>query len=195
MISWSKVGKFYGAQVLLMHSLTYNTKKLIESSIDLPNHTFYVDNIYAYKPLPHMNKIYYIDLNLYHYFIGREDQSVNLKVFTKRYDQQIRVMKEMITAYTFNDIKNMSKGLSRYMLHDLAAIMMTTILFTVAEDDDDRRVALKELWLFIKNYDYDMYKFLRWQSMPMIVNSLPWRLRGKVMVTGYKYLRRRLKLG
>lgn len=194
-IDWSKVGRFYGAQVLLMHSLTYKTDKLKGSKIDLPNYTFYVDNIYAYKPLPNMKKLYYLDVNLYHYFIGRENQSVNIKVFTKRYDQQIRVMKEMVTAYTYQEIKVMEKGLSRYMLHTLGAIMMITILFTVAEDSDERRDALKEIWTFIKDYDEELYSFLRWRSMPTIVSSLPWRLRGKIMVTGYKYLRKRLKLG
>jgi len=193
--TWSKVKRFYGAQVLLMHSLTYNTEKLKKCNLELPEHTFYVDNIYAYKPLPQMNKIYYIDINLYHYCIGREDQSVNIKVFTNRYDQQIRVMKEMIKAYSYQEIKLMEKGLSNYMLHCLSAIMMITILFTVVKDDDERREDLKEMWLYIKNHDYKMYRFLRWQSMAMTVSCLPWRLRGYVMVTGYKYLRRRLKLG
>lgn len=194
--TWSHVKRFYGAQVLLMHSLTYNTEKLRQSNIDLPNHTFYVDNIYAYKPLPHMDKLYYIDINLYNYFIGRDDQSVNINVFTKRYDQQIRVMKEMVTAYSYDEIKQMKKGLSNYMLHCLSAIMMITILFTVAGiDNDERRDALKEMWLFIKNFDYKLYRFLRWKSKPMMVSCLPWRLRGRVMVTGYKFLRSRLKLG
>ncbi|MDD3958204.1 MAG: glycosyltransferase, partial [Candidatus Izemoplasmatales bacterium] len=128
---WSQVGNFYGAQVLLMHSLTYRTEKLKNSGIHLPLHTFYVDNIYSYKPLPHMQKIFYLDVNLYHYYIGREDQSVNIRVFTNRYDQQIRVMKEMIQAYRYEDIMKMEKGLRRYMLHCLSAIMMITIFFTV----------------------------------------------------------------
>jgi len=192
---WSQVGRFYGAQVLLMHSLTYNTKKLKESGIQLPHHTFYVDNIYAYQPLPKMQSIYYIDTNLYHYFIGREDQSVNIRVFTNRYDQQIRVMKEMIGAYSYEDIMKMEKGLKKYMLHCLSAIMMITIFFTVAKDGEDRREALNGLWNHLKIKDYPMYRFLRWRAMPIVVNCLPWRLRGIVMTAGYKVLRRRIKLG
>lgn len=193
--SWSKVKRFYGAQVLLMHSLTYNTAKLRASGIKLPNHTFYVDNIYAYTPLPLMETLYYIDTNLYHYFIGREDQSVNIKVFTKRYDQQIRVMKEMISAYSYDSIMRMKKGLRRYMLHCLSAIMMITILFTVAKDEEKRKEDLHELWVFLKNHDLKLYRFLRWRAMPVMVNILPWRLRGKIMVSGYKIIRNRLKLG
>ena len=49
-------------------------------SIKPPEHTFYVDNLVAYQPLPFVKKILYLNLDLYHYFIGREDQSVNEKV-------------------------------------------------------------------------------------------------------------------
>jgi glycosyltransferase involved in cell wall biosynthesis len=192
---WSQVGNFYGAQVLLMHSLTYRTEKLKHSGIHLPLHTFYVDNIYSYKPLPHMQKIFYLDVNLYHYYIGREDQSVNIRVFTNRYDQQIRVMKEMIQAYRYEDIMRMEKGLRKYMLHCLSAIMMITIFFTVTKDEDERRIALSDLWAFIKDRDRSLYRFLRWRAMPTIVNYLPWRLRGMIMTAGYKVLQRRIKLG
>ena len=192
---WSQVGNFYGAQVLLMHSLTYRTEKLKNSGIHLPLHTFYVDNIYSYKPLPHMQKIFYLDVNLYHYYIGREDQSVNIRVFTNRYDQQIRVMKEMIQAYRYEDIMRMEKGLRKYMLHCLSAIMMITIFFTVTKDEDERRIALSDLWAFIKDRDRSLYRFLRWRAMPTIVNYLPWRLRGMIMTAGYKVLQRRIKLG
>jgi DMSO/TMAO reductase YedYZ molybdopterin-dependent catalytic subunit len=178
-----------------MHSLTYKTDKLRESGIRLPHHTFYVDNIYAYTPLPKMHNIFYIDINLYHYYIGREDQSVNIGVFTNRYEQQIRVMKEMINAYSYSEIMQMERGLRKYMLHCLSAIMMITIFFTVAKDGFERREALTELWTHLKNKDYKLYRFLRWRSMPVVVNCLPWRLRGTVMTTGYKILRRRIKLG
>ena len=35
-----------------MHSVIYRTKLLVECGLELPKHTFYVDNIYVYKPLP-----------------------------------------------------------------------------------------------------------------------------------------------
>jgi hypothetical protein len=142
-----------------------------------------------------MQKIFYLDVNLYHYYIGREDQSVNIRVFTNRYDQQIRVMKEMIQAYRYEDIMRMEKGLRKYMLHCLSAIMMITIFFTVTKDEDERRIALSDLWAFIKDRDRSLYRFLRWRAMPTIVNYLPWRLRGLIMTAGYKVLQRRIKLG
>ena len=59
-------------QNLLMHSLCYRTDVLRESNLPMPPHTFYVDNIYAYVPLPRCKTMYYADIDLYRYFIGRE---------------------------------------------------------------------------------------------------------------------------
>ena len=40
--------------------------------------------------------MYYMDLDLYRYFIGRADQSVNESIMVKRVDQQLRVTRHMI---------------------------------------------------------------------------------------------------
>ena len=64
--------KFGKSQYLLMHSVIYRTKVLRESGMVLPKHTFYVDNIYVFQPLPYVKNIYYLDVVLYKYFIGRE---------------------------------------------------------------------------------------------------------------------------
>ena len=44
----------------------------------------YVDNIFVYQPLPHVKHIYYLDVNFYRYYIGRQDQSVNEEVMIGR---------------------------------------------------------------------------------------------------------------
>ena len=76
-----------------MHSVIYRTKILRECGMELPKHTFYVDNIYVFQPLPYVKNIYYLDVCLYKYFIGRDDQSVHESVMIKRLDQQYRVNK------------------------------------------------------------------------------------------------------
>ena len=43
--------------------------------------------------------MYYLDVNFYRYFIGRDDQSVNETVMIGRIDQQIRVTKLMLGYY------------------------------------------------------------------------------------------------
>ena len=39
-------------QNLLMHSVLYRTEVLRQCGMVLPKHTFYVDNIFVYQPLP-----------------------------------------------------------------------------------------------------------------------------------------------
>ena len=194
--TWSEAGRFFGAQVLLMHSLMYKTELLRESGLVLPEHTFYVDNLFAYQPLPLMKKIYYLDVDLYHYFIGRDDQSVNIKNFTRRYDQQIRVMDRMAKAYSYEQIMAMEPALARYMLHCLGAIMVNTMMFCCAGGSDAERIAAHDaLWEDIHQRDPRMYQYLTRKSMPALTKWMPWKLRGRVMLLGYKLLCKVVKLG
>lgn len=191
---WDKVKPFRASAALLMHSLLYRTDLLRKSGTVLPEKTFYVDNIYAYKPLPYMQNVYYMDIDLYRYFIGRDDQSVNAKNIVKRYEQQIRVMKLMVAAYSYDELAALPRGLFRYMKHDIAIIMTLTVMFTTGGTDEreKRKAALKELWSCIKSADPKMYRYLRFRAYPAIVNWMPFRLQGKTTVMGYKFFRKKL---
>ena len=81
---WSEIGHFPPNKNILMHSVIYRTEVLRKSGMVLPKHTFYVDNIFVYQPLPEVETIYYLNLDLYRYFIGRDDQSVNESVMMGR---------------------------------------------------------------------------------------------------------------
>ena len=85
--------------------------------LELPKHTFYVDNIFVYQPLPAVKSIYYMDVDLYRYFIGRADQSVNEKVMVTRVDQQVRVTKLMIDSHNLKQLYQTQRKLARYRLH------------------------------------------------------------------------------
>ena len=119
---WNDVKFFMTGQYILMHSVIYRTGLLIQCGLELPKHTFYVDNIFVYQPLPHVKHIYYLDVNFYRYYIGRQDQSVNEEVMIGRIDQQIRVTKLMLGYY--DAMKISSRKLRHYMIQYLE-IMMT----------------------------------------------------------------------
>ena len=115
MFTWSDVRHMRKGQYLLMHSVIYRTKLLRDCGLKLPAHTFYVDNLYVYVPLPHVKTMYYLDVDFYRYFIGRDDQSVNEEVMIRRIDQQIKVNKMMIDAYDLWKIPN--KKQRKYMFN------------------------------------------------------------------------------
>ena len=77
-ISWedSRI-RFNKFQYVLMHSVIYRTQLLKDCGLQLPKHTFYVDNLYIFEPMIRVKKLMYLNADLYHYYIGREGQSVN----------------------------------------------------------------------------------------------------------------------
>lgn len=195
-INWENIkNKFKYSNTLLMHALVYKTTVLKSCGLKLPHHTFYVDNIVAYQPLPQIKTIYYIDKVLYHYFIGREDQSIQMHNIVKRYQQQIRVFKEIMSFYTLEEINRMNKGLRGYMRHALTDMMLITQMFTTGENTKERKDDLKKLWQDVKLYDKKMYNFLKYRSYNVIVSFLPFRIKGFVMRKGYLYLAKKIKLG
>ena len=121
LFTWMHVGHFRPDQNLLMHSVMYRTEVLRKCGMVLPKHTFYVDNIFVYQPLPFVKTMYYMDLDLYRYFIGRADQSVNESVMVKRVDQQLRVTRHMIDCQDLDALKGQKKLRGLYAalpLHD-----------------------------------------------------------------------------
>lgn len=196
LFKWHELSKkFKYSKTLLMHALIYKTKVLRDAGLVLPEHTFYVDNIVAYQPLPFVNTIYYMKLPLYRYFIGRSDQSITLKNITGRYKQQIKVFEILSSTYSYAEIKRMPKGLQTYMKHFLASIMTITIMFTIGGKEPERKRDLKALWRKIKADDKALYQFLRYRSNNTFVNFLPYRLKRFVIIKGYLYLANKVKLG
>lgn len=59
MCNWNTIGHFHPSQYLIMHALMFQTKVLRQSGIKLPEHTFYVDNLFSYQPLPYAKNLYY----------------------------------------------------------------------------------------------------------------------------------------
>lgn len=155
---WDEVGHFKKDAYLLMHSVIYNTKFLKSTNISLPEKTFYVDNIFVYFPLPHIKTMYYLNVDFYRYFIGREDQSVNESVMIKRIDQQIFVTKSMIDFFNPYDYWDENKRCAKYLIHYIDIMMtVSTILLQVSNTKEDQEKR-KELWQYLKNKNRKLYK-------------------------------------
>lgn len=181
--TWSDVRHFYKGHYILMHSVIYRTKLLRECGLELPKHTFYVDNIYVYKPLPHVRTMYYMDVDFYRYFIGREDQSVNEKVMISRIDQQIRVNKIMIDDVDLNKVSNYK--CRHYMIKYLEIITVVTTVMLLRSGTEENLEKKRELWRYIKNKDIGLFHRLRNGIMGQTMN-LPGRSGRKISVAAYR---------
>lgn len=191
--TWNDVGHFFKGQYILMHSVIYRTKLLRECGMKLPDHTFYVDNIFVYEPLPYVKNMYYMDVNFYRYYIGREDQSVNEKVMIGRVDQQLRVNKLMID-YTVRNRKMIfvNKRLKQYMLNYLEIITTISSIMLILADTEEALDKKTELWEYLKASDSYLYRKLRYGIMGNGMN-LPGKGGRKISVEGYRLAQRFFK--
>ncbi|MDD2980074.1 MAG: glycosyltransferase family A protein [Hespellia sp.] len=184
---WQDMGHFRLDQYILMHSVIYRTEMLQLSQLRLPKHTFYVDNIYVYYPLPLVRTIYYMDVDFYRYYIGREDQSVNEKVMISRVEQQIFVTKSMIDMYELRRIQ--SKKLRKYMTNYLAIMMTVSSILLIRSKEKENLEKKKELWQYLKKKDYRTFWKIRYGILGQTMN-LPGRSGRKVSSLAYTVARR-----
>ncbi len=196
--TWNDIKHIGLETVFLMHSLMYKTEMLRESGMNLPNHTFYVDDIYAYVPLPFMHNLFYHDLDFYHYFIGRADQSINYGTMCKRYEQQMRVFKIMFESNTLEKLKTYPKHLYQYMWQFLMIIGAVTFMTIVGtkEDKEIRKKIFKEFQVELKNIDKKLFNKLRYRSLLIFAFILPgYNLKSFASRKIYGVYQKKLKLG
>ena len=154
--TWEDVSHFRTGQFILMHSVIYRTKLLRECGLELPQHTFYVDNIYVYYPLPMVKTMYYKDLNLYRYFIGRDDQSVNENNMMKRIDQQLLVTRTIIDLHDLTKVK--PAHLRSYMTKYLMIMMTISSVFLMKIGTEEALQKKDELWDYLNTKNKKMFK-------------------------------------
>ena len=181
--TWNDVRHFTKGKYLLMHSVIYRTKLLMECGLELPKHTFYVDNIFVYKPLPSVKTMYYLDVDFYRYFIGREDQSVNEKVMIGRIDQQIKVNKIMVDEFNLYKISN--RKLRNYMFNYLEIITVISTIMCIRSGTEENLEKKRELWHYIKQKDLRLFHHLRNSILGQFTN-LPGKGGRKISVAAYK---------
>ena len=181
--TWNDVHRFHKGQYILMHSVIFRTKMLRECGLKLPEHTFYVDNLFVYEPLPYVKKMYYLDVNFYRYYIGRSDQSVNEKVMIGRIDQQLRVTKLMLGYYDVTKIPN--RKLKHYMTSYLEIMMTICSVLAIKSGTEENLEKKKELWQHLKKQNLPLYLRLRFGFLGQGCN-LPGKGGRELLVLGYK---------
>lgn len=181
--SWRDVRHFYKGHYILMHSVIYRTQLLRDCGLKLPDHTFYVDNIYVYKPLPYVRSMYYMDVDFYRYFIGRDDQSVNEKVMISRIDQQIKVNKIMIDDVDLWKVPSIK--CRKYMFNYLEIITVISTVMLLRSGTEENLEKKRELWTYIKEKDIRLFHRLRRGILGGTMN-LPGKGGRKISVAAYR---------
>ena len=183
---WDDFGRFRKSQYMLMHSLTYRTGLLRESGLRLPAHTFYVDNLYASIPLTLVRSMFYLDVDLYRYHIGRADQSVNEAVMLRRIDQQLRVTNLMQDALP--TLSAVHPRMHNYLVHYFEVVSAVTSLMLIRSGTRENLARKAGFWESLREEHPRVYRRMR-RSMLGHVMNLPGRAGRRTTVTAYRVAR------
>lgn len=186
-VSWAQTSKFRRSQYLLMHSLTYRTELLREVGFELPEHTFYVDNLYAYVPMAAVRSVHYLPVALYRYHIGRPDQSVRPEVMVKRCDQQLKVNRLMIAHLPSRD-RVLPTELRSYLEQYLGVVTAVSSIVCIQTGARKYLAQKSALWRELREADRLTWRRLQRTLMGRLVN-----LRGpggrQITLVAYKLAR------
>ena len=148
--------------------------------------------LFRSQPLPYVRNMYYLDVDLYRYFIGRADQSVNESVMLSRVDQQLRITYHMIDSHDLRSVYAKSKRLGGYMFNYLAIMVAIASIFLTMEGTPEALAKRTRLWEYIRSVDKQLYLRMRYFSVPALTN-LPTAPGRKLSLSIYRASRKIFK--
>ncbi|MDR1214703.1 MAG: glycosyltransferase [Propionibacteriaceae bacterium] len=182
-LDWAETKTLRPGRYLLMHALTYRTELLRRLGLRLPEHCYYVDNLYAFLPLAEVQRLFYLDVDLYHYVIGRAGQSVSQAVMLTRLDQQLAVNRAMLDGLDGRTLPPGRQG--QAMAHYLSIVCAVSTVFLLLAGATNGAASRSNPWSDLGRLDPGLQRRLR-RSLEGRLCRLP----GRLVLTGYALARR-----
>ena len=169
---WQDTRPFRAHQMLTIHSCTFRTELMRNSGQPLPKHVFYEDNLMVYQCLPQVKTMYYMNSDLYRYWIGRPDQSIQQSTTAKRYHHQILVTEKCFTGIHLDTVSQ--PKLKKYLRHELFLMFGIAIMFTRLNKSAETDAALDAMWANCRAFDKKWATHFRNRS-PLCFLCMPGR--------------------
>ena len=160
---WDETKRFLPHQMLTIHSCTFRTECMRQCGGELPRKTFYEDNLMVCRTLPHVQKLYYLNVDLYRYWIGRAGQSVQKDVMMTRYTHQVLCTELCFKSFRFDEVKN--KMLRKYLEHELFLMFGISILYTRMNKSEETDEAIRQMWENCRAHDRKWADHFRQRTM------------------------------
>lgn len=137
---------------ILSPNITYKTSILQKHKIEITENCFYTDMEYVILPLKYIKTIQYVDLNVYCYRLGDDEQSVSIKGICKHYKDSLTVLKVLLLCVADNNKVD-------YINYQVASMAKKVIYnFLLAEEKNKMKASLKEIDELIKTTNSVLYK-------------------------------------
>lgn len=156
---WAEMGIFLKGNYMMMHALMYDTEFLRSTGLVLPEHTFYVDNLFASVPLQYAERLFYKNVDFYRYWIGRVDQSVQEGTMIKRLDQQIRVNQLMFDQIDFLNLKEPKQA--QYLYNYIEIVTGVSNILPMISGAESDKQKIDAFWAWLEQTHPEKYQSMR----------------------------------
>ncbi len=154
---WHEMGKQGQDKFIMIHAAWYKTAILRESGVQLPEGISYTDGLLLLHPMPYVKTLYYLDIQPYHYIIGREGQSVEIEVVKKHIDEQLYVTRLAIDDIDYAPLYQSEPNLAMLMTGYVSCMMSVSTLHLFMIGTPESLEKNSELWAYLIEKNPTLY--------------------------------------
>lgn len=184
-VSWNETKRFGLKQYITLHSVIYRTAILQEMDYKLPKHVSYEDNLFIYVPLPRIERICYLDADLYRYQIGREGQSVSEAQMIKKAPDQRLVTERVFELYDVAEIEKDRPELARIMWHELWLMLAIGTIFSRIGNSAESDKEMFAMWQRCKEKYPHIVRRIKYGKL-LVFLCLPGKVGRSICIFFYK---------
>lgn len=193
LFEWKDFKKMGIADYFFLHQMMYKLDVIKESKMRLPEHCFYVDNVFVYIPLFYVKTMYYCPVNFYRYYVGRPNQSVTLENATKNYKMGLRVINEVTSRYTLDELKSLHKNHYKIMIHTILEKQAVTLFYVMGNNTKEKNEHYKMYWKHFKATNRKLHNKIKYRTWFAFTNLLIHPVKKAVTIFGYKQMIKKTK--
>ena len=159
---WKDMGKQGQDKFIMIHAAWYRTELLRESGVKLPTGVSYMDSLLLLHPMPYVKTLLYLNVNPYHYIIGREGQSVEIDVVKKHIDEQILATRLAIDDIDYAPLYEREPNCAMLMTGYVSCMMSVSTMHLFMINTPDSLAKNRELWAYLKEKNPTLYANVKW---------------------------------
>lgn len=148
-------------QRIMVHASWYLAPLLRESGVQVPEGMAYMDSYFVLHPLPYAKKLFFLDVDAYHYMVGRQDQSVNVEVVKRHIDHQLYATRVAIDDYDHASLMRISPKMANCRARYIIAMFSVSTAHLFMINTPDAIQKNKRMWAYLAEHDPALHRVVR----------------------------------
>lgn len=155
----------------VMHSITYRTS-LIQGSLKLDEHCFYVDQEYVMFPFVNVHTLMYFHTPVYQYRLGTGEQSMNWKNMIKNRYMHEKVTYSLLDRYT-SDLEKLSGNRLAFYQNRICSVAFAQVYIFLKMDSPEGRKEFLAFWKDLKKRYPENYALMKSKKSGQLLQIMP----------------------